>query len=430
MGAVRQTWYSTLKLTGSAVALAAAFYAGMWVSSSGVLGPVGSATGNGTGQASPKSTFRTIPFHLAGPRKPEPRAAEERARVIRRDAAAIAAECQRASGGDWEKWQLATAPYRAALQAKVTALKDLPNPSSPYLDCRYQALEGLQGFPLFEIGSRVQLNYLYDPDSLDEFRSQRPVLAASRWLRQQGIDLIFVPVPKMTEVYIDHFLDPCPPDGIIAPHSRRMLLEMLDADVEVVDGLALFRPERDVDAEYLYNTADTHWAPRGMRVMAKEIADRVQRYPFGRRARSGLPIVQVAPGPYLIGDKPGGIGSDRGWMALSPEQRERADAVQTTELAEVRLLNGDEPRDDPTSPVLLVGHSYARKFREQLIKELNLQVSTRIEPGLTTQAFADFLREPELLAHCHVVVWICTEQHMTSFAKLPTPVVQALKSEK
>src|SRR5262249_27645520 len=160
------------------------------------------------------------------------------------------------------------------------------------------------------------------------------------------------------------------------------------------------------------NTADTHWAPRGMRVMAKEIADRIQRYPFGRRARSGLPIVRVSPGPYLIGDQPGGIGSDRGWMALSPEQRKRADAVQTTELAEVHLLNGDEPPDDPTSPVLLVGHSYARKFREQLIKELNLLVSTRIEPGLTTQAFTDFLREPELLAHCHVVVWICTEQHM------------------
>src|ERR1700722_7867708 len=66
----------------------------------------------------------------------------------------------------------------------------------------------------------------------------------------------------MTEVYIEHFVRPCPTDGIIAPHVRRMMLESVEQDVEVVDGFRLFRSLRDVDSECLYNTCNAHWAPR------------------------------------------------------------------------------------------------------------------------------------------------------------------------
>jgi hypothetical protein len=355
------------------------------------------------------------------PRQPEPRAVEARAAAIRRDAAAIRAECERAAGGDWEKWQQDTAPYRAALKARIDGLKVLPE-FFPW----YEALAPRDDFPLFELLSREHLAYLYDPATLDAFRRERPVVAAHRWLRRQGIDLIFVPVPKMTEVYVEHFLDPCPPDGIIAPHVRRTLLELLDRDVEVVGGLTLFRPVRDPDPEYLYNTADPHWAPRGMRVMAKEIAGRIERYRFGARARFALPIVRSAPGRYVFSDQINRIGG-YGLALLSPEQRARAKQVQTTTLAEVRMQDGRKPPDDPSSPVLVIGHSYVSKFREQLVKELNLLTHTRAGDLQTTEVFADFLREPELLAHCRVVVWVTTEQHLTRFKPLPESVADCLK---
>jgi SGNH hydrolase-like domain, acetyltransferase AlgX len=419
-----------VKLISAAAALLLAFLAGLWINPREDVSSSNLPTGVTATYAASTSSPQRPKSRTSEPRQPERRATEERASVVRRDAALILDECRRAAAGDWDKWQRDTAPFRAALRSKIDALKDLPDARSPFGDCRYEPLEGLNGFPLFEIGARDQLNYLHDPASLDEFRRDRPVVAASRWLGRQGIDLIFVPVPKMTEVYVDHFLDPCPQDGIIAPHVRRTLLDLLKDDVEVVDGLQLFRTARDTDSEYLYNTSDTHWAPRGMRVMAKEIADRVQRYVFGMRARFAIPIVQTSPAPYLIGDYAGGIGSDRGWMALSPEQRRRAEPAQTTYLSDVRLPDGQVPPDDPASPVLVIGHSYVPKFREQLIKELNVLVATRVDPGQTTHAFADFVREPELLAHCRVVVWISTEQHMTQYAKLPEPVVKALASSK
>jgi hypothetical protein len=347
-----------------------------------------------------------------------------RAEVIRHDADALRAECRRAAGGDWDRWQRDTAPYRAALKARVDALKAFERPRTIIPETNCEPLEGRDGFPLFEPLPARHLRYLYEPSALDGFRRDRPVVAADRWLRRRGIDLVFVVVPRMTEVYAEHFLDPCPPDGVVAPHVRRTLLELLDDGVEVVDGYRLFRPAREPDPEYLYNTADPHWAPKAMALTAREVARRIARYRFGAEARSAAPIVSTTPGPYGIQGLGFAVGVDiqLGWLALTERQRERAAAVQPTGLPHVVLPDGRTPPDDPDAPVLLLGHSYVPHFRERLVKELNLLVRTRWGPGQTTEGFADFQREPELLDGCRVLVWVTTEQHMSEFKPLPAAV--------
>jgi acetyltransferase AlgX (SGNH hydrolase-like protein) len=424
----RTTIRRAIELVGLAGVLSAFFVAGTWVD-----------PWNRRPQVSAPVSWETPPYddskgfprpdarRPADPRQPEPRAMEARTAVIHRDAAAILAECQRSAGGDWGKWQRDTALYRRDLKAKLEALKEMPEPKD---GPGYQALEGRAGFPLFEIDPRKHLKHLYDPAKLDEFRRQRPVVAAHRWLRNRGIDLLFVAIPEMPEVYIEHFLDPCPPDGIVAPDIRQTLLELLKEDVEVVDGFTLFRALRDNDSEYLYNTADPHWAPRGMRIMAKEIADRIERYKFGARARFALPIVRTMLGKHVLYAPYVGPPDRYAWDLLSAEQQKRAEEVQTTTQVDVVMKDNRIPPDDPTSPVLLIGHSYVPKFREQLIKELNLLVSTRIHIDGTTQMFNDLLREPELLDHCRVVVWITTEDHMTRFMPMPGPILKTLDSAK
>jgi hypothetical protein len=424
----RARFHRAVELSAMAAALMAAFGTGAWISlrqdSSGGV-PSGANAPYSIDSLKRLLTAETPKRKLLPPA--EAKAAEERARSIRHDTDALLAECQRSAAGDWEKWQRDTASYRTALKARLDALKDRPDLKSPVTECEYEALEGRNGFPLFEVGSRWHLNYLYDPATLDKFRADRAVVAAQRWLRQRGIDLIFVPVPKMTEVYVDHFLDPCPPDGIIAPNVRRTLLELLEEDVEVVDALTLFRTMRDADSEFLYNSCDPHWAPRAMRIMAKEVARRIERYQFGTQARFALPIVRTLPGRYLFRDI---FENFRGYglHLLYPEQAKRALRAQTTIKAEVRMQDGSTPPDDPTSPVLLIGHSYVRDFREQLIKELNLLIGTRSHDNQTTEAFADFLREPEILSHCRVVVWLTSEQHMTRFKPLPQAIADILNT--
>jgi hypothetical protein len=349
-----------------------------------------------------------------------------RAEAIRNTADALLAECQAAAGGDWERWQRETACYRAALKAKVEALKKLPEPMSPpgeeerKSEASWEVLEGKNDFPLFEVWPRNYLCYLYDPDLWTEYRRDQPVVAARRWLRRRGIDLIFVPVPKMTEIYIENFLDPCPRDGVIAPNVRRTFLELLDDDVEVVDAFHMFRSARNSDPEYLYNVADSHWAPLAMRITAKELAHRIQRYAFGARARAADPITSTRESAFNW--------EQNGWLALNPRQEKLAKAAKPATYPHAYLLDGGPLPNDPNSPVIVMGHSYVNYFREQLVKELNLLTNTITGPGFTTQFFADFLREPEKLDHCKVIVWITTEGHMTVFKPQPPDVTAALDS--
>jgi hypothetical protein len=347
------------------------------------------------------------------PRRPEPAAEAARSSAIARDAAALEEECQQAAGGDWDRWLRQTAPYRDELRRRVESLKDLDGASRREAELREQPLEGKSGFPLVELGPHEYLPYLYDPGRLDGFVKDRPVVAADRWLRKQGIELIFVPVPKMTEVYVENFVDPCPPDGVIAPHLRRALRDLLKQDVEVVDGWRLFRSLRDPDAEYLYNAAETHWSPRGMRIMAKEVAGRIERYRFSARARYGLPRFATKVTLFeTVGERP----------VLPPQLQTRVDAAQAKTYSEVLAGNGRPPENDPKSPVLLIGNSYAMKFREQLVKELNLPVQSDLASAMTTEAFGDFLRDPQQLAHTRVVVWVMTEYHLTKFKPLPPSI--------
>jgi hypothetical protein len=353
-----------------------------------------------------------------GDRRGEPRALEARTAAVRRDAAAIAAACQRAGG--WNSWQRNTARYRTALKARIDALKPYPELLPHYTLNPFGlvklALDGRDGFPLFEVDAVHYLNFLYDPATVEAFRRARPAVAADRWLCARGIDLIFVAVPKMTEVYVEHFLDPCPKDGVIAPHLRHTLHDLLSEDVEVVDGFALFRPVRAPAPDYLYNSGEAHWAPRGMRVMAKEIAERIQRYEFGTRARYALPAVHSTIGSYKPPDPP----------FLSPDQIMITNPIKATTQIEVCNWDGTAVADDPSSPVLLIGNSYAKIFREQLVREMNLRVRSRISDAQTTEAFGDFLREPDLLAGVRVVVWIASEQFFTRFQSLPGPISDCL----
>jgi hypothetical protein len=364
-------------------------------------------------------------------RKPEPFAVAARADVIHRDAEEIEAECRRAAGGDWERWQRDTAVYRAALQAKIDALKVFDPPRGAFPDSNIEPLEGKNNFPLFEVGPRAQLQFFYRPETLDEFRRIRAVVAAHRWLGQRGIDLIFVPAPKMTEVYIEHFIDSCPPDGIIAPHVRRTLLELLNDGVEVVDAFPLFRHVRDADREYLYNTADPHWGHRGVRVIAKEVADRIARYRFGTSARYGVPIVKATPRRNSFADTSDETVSNwaPGWIAFSERQRAIARSAESSVYSHVTTWDGREPPEDRESPVMVIGNSFAQHFCVQLVKEMNLFVSSRWRPGGNTEAFGDFLREPEMLSHCKVVVWVTSNRYLADFKPLPKEIMATLRTD-
>ena len=160
-----------------------------------------------------------------------------RAAAMRETMEVIRGECQRSAGGDWDRWTADLAAVRADLVTRINAVKPRDPNSTGFFRGAFVGARGRDQFFLFEPAPHTYLPHVVEPASLDPFRNDEPVVAGTRWLERQGIDVIFVPVPKMTEIYPEYFTDHCPDDRIIAPHLRQTILELLEADVEVVDAL-------------------------------------------------------------------------------------------------------------------------------------------------------------------------------------------------
>jgi hypothetical protein len=331
----------------------------------------------------------------------------------------IREECRRNAGGDWDRWEEQSRPYRDDLGARVRAAKPYnPTAEGTCFEGRAAVLEGKGDFPLFEAAPGFYLAYLLDPKNMDAFRKERPVIAGARWLQRRGIDVLFVPVPKMTEVYPEHFADHCSPDRVVAPHMRRLLLDLLEADVEVVDLLPTFLEERDKDPAPLYQPADTHWAPRAQAIAARVIAARLKRYDFVARALAGPAVSKAVESPY----HPASWGA--AFPALTPAQRRRAEKAHPQTCLTVTDLAGGQLMS-PRSQVVLIGDSYNFGLIELLGREINLPVCNLHAGSQTTQRFKDFLRDPGLLEECKVVVWLVCGSSLIAPWPLPPVIRQA-----
>jgi hypothetical protein len=346
------------------------------------------------------------------------RVRESRRRQLQKDADAIRSECSRAAGGDWRAWEDATARYRDALKARLAKLK-----KRKLFDV--ELLPG-RDLPIFQGNAEVCLAHVWSPEHWDNFRKARVVVAGSRWLRQRGVDLIFIAVPTMPEVYMEQFLDDVPPDGIIAPHVRKTFLELLEGDVEVVNTFPIMRAGRA--AGFLYMPADHHWNQLGMRGTARDVAARIGRYDFGREAKTAEPITTAKSGPHIL--PPSGKAS-LPWGADSITDDQWKAALGTLPpMDHITSPDGSPVPDDPQSPVMLIGNSFAMHFRELLIRETNLRLRTRWGNSQTINGFVEFLREPEVLDGVRVVVWVTAEHFLSLFNNMPEPILETLQDSK
>lgn len=357
------------------------------------------------------------PPKAEAPSPAAPNTAEERTAAIHASEEVIRAECQRAAGGDWDRWLTQLAPFRAELTERMRASE------RPGVSDGETIMEGKEAFPLFEGNPHGYVRYLTDPASVEEFRRGQAVVAAARWLKRRGIDLVFVPVPKMTEVYPEHFSYHCPDDHIVAPHVRRTLLELLEADVEVVDLLPAFLEQRDKAAEYLYQPADPHWSTRGQEIGARAVGERLKRYDFVRQALAGPPVFKNVELPII---QAAGRGA---FPFLTPPQQGRAlKAEPKTWPAVTNLSGGPLVSDD--SPVVFIGDSYNCGLWERVGREINLPIHLLYRSGTTTEIFRDFARDPELLRGCKVVVWVVCNSGLQYPWTLPAPILREAAADR
>jgi hypothetical protein len=342
-----------------------------------------------------------------------------RTKAIEQTIQSLQEEC-RQHGGDYDQWSQSLQPYRDALKARIGALKpNHPEAKDPYT--RFRLLEAVGDPPLFEQEPDAFLTYLLNPEVLGTFRRRNPLAVLSRWLRIQGIDLLFMPVPKMTEVYPDRQAQPCPADRVVAPHLRRLWLELLQNDVEVIDLLPTFLTLANRDGQPLYFPDDPHWGPRGWHVAAKILAERLQRYLYVRCAREKPPLFRLEDRPWFL---PG-----FNYPALSPAQQQRVDRVRPLSGYDVIPRTPGGSVVDQKSPIAFVGDSFNNGLMELVAYELNLPVAKLMGGNHATQAFTEAMRNPEVFEGRKVVVMvICNPQLIGADWSLPPQLaVQAGK---
>jgi hypothetical protein len=325
----------------------------------------------------------------------------QRAKAIRSGIEAIEAECDSSAHGDWNQWYRSLDGFRDEMLKMIQAGR--VRGENPFL------FRTSDTPPFFDDPN--DLGFLWEEGSLPDWRQRRNsadvIVRVAKWFRKKNIDLIVVPVPKMTEVYADHLAQHVPPNRVVAPQCRKLILELLRADVEVIDLLPSYLAAIPKSGDPLYLFDDTHWAPPGQAIAAAAIGQRLKRYPFVREAISRPPV--------FFGDNVK-VKFDTGcWRTFLPHPL--FETIHNYDWSGVRVLNELKLPVMPvdSSPVVIIGDSFARValtagmcIDAQVAKQINLAVTNLAVSGPALNSIRDFAREPDLLAGRKVIVWIVT----------------------
>jgi hypothetical protein len=108
------------------------------------------------------------------------------------------------------------------------------------------------------------------------------IVAFQQECAKHGAELLVVIVPGKASVYPDLISDRVEPQQACKTgHSLRVINELREKGIPVVDLFSPFGEARMEDAEYgdsLYLARDTHWRTRGARVAARSVAERIREY--------------------------------------------------------------------------------------------------------------------------------------------------------
>ena len=319
-----------------------------------------------------------------------------RTEAIARAKREIDEECRRLAGGSWSDWYRDVKPFLDELSAVIDAAKPHDPTAEGTFEARSPVIEARGDWPLFEPSPKTYLAYLSltsDPDAADSVLAVEKV---SKWLAERGIDLIFVPIPKMTEVYADRVVRNHPPaGGIAAPRVRRMVRTLLERDVEVLDLLPLFLALRN-DLP-LYEPADPHWSDAAGLVFLEELVLRLARYDEIRAAMAEAPRYRATCRPYRPAQAAFGALDDGQAVRVLPFLERDFEVVEPL---------GEEPVVSDRSPVLVIGDSFLLHLPKNLAFRINLPVSEFRAAGHRVQAIGEMVREPDFLEGRKVVVWL------------------------
>lgn len=356
----------------------------------------------------PKSSAAPSPFESAYPSRED---------AILRSQSIIREELTQ--NGGWRTWVDVTQEFRASLseQSRTAARVE---PSTPRTKFVFAGM-GEYWFHEWELIDRTNPK-VFESSESDALLIPPIVLeslsAFSRYLKERGIDLIFVPVPGRIDIYPEEIAARSPPSSLFPdPYLRAALLSILDAHVEVIDLFPEFRIAKEEGKGPLYHRANAHYNAAGIALAAKLLAQTLFRYDFVREGfadRAAFTEQDVEVSRYF--EKP-----------LDYEDDAVLLGCDTCIMTQVLDSDGNVFQADEESPILVVGDSFAghpiwndrlgtkgASLAAHLSKEIRLSVSLLWGYGEGATAPRFLARKGEdFLKGRHVLIWVMAADHLT-----------------
>ncbi len=314
-------------------------------------------------------------------------------------------------GGKWETWAKSVAPLHGALKKR---LKSAP--------AAVKAFAGEDGFLFF----RNSLDYVVGGDLERQRAGKNPVpiiVEFKKALEKQGVDFLFVPVPTKLELFPDK-LEPKQASlagQVINPYSRKFLLSLANAGVEVVDLLTPFLAARRAGdppgAEPLYQRQDTHWTARGLGLAAEILAARVKRYGWYAELAKHSEKFSTHPVDFTrFGDL----------HSRLPDAQKRNYQPEALKALQVLTANGAPYEDDPDSPVTVLGDSFTGVYELTDAEHAGVSAHLAKEIGYPTDLVMSYGGGPNVrnklmrrgaaeLARKKLVIWLMTARDLYNY---------------
>lgn len=293
----------------------------------------------------------------------EPKRQEE----IRKAIAVIEAERQKYGNGSFDAWFDSLKGFYEDVRQQIDVMSpEIKGPPKKHGMRVYGALyQELTGAPAAKHPAPPQ------------------ILKFASALKERGIDLIYVSIPRPHLIYPDFYSDVPLPHNMVAPRYREVLHQLLTQGQEVVDTFPYLMDHRENEEGLICIPGVTlHPINFVLRAVATMVAKRLERYHLNDNQYE----------VYLDREAPPFHGT----------------AVrQVVSAADGSLFT---PSDE--SPVLLMGDSTIRQhfggkssgFPAHLAKELGFPITLFQRNGLKLQQLAK--AEPGLLNGKRVVVWV------------------------
>ncbi|HTM47336.1 MAG TPA: hypothetical protein VL285_01565 [Bryobacteraceae bacterium] len=274
----------------------------------------------------------------------------------------------------------------------------------------HKAVVGKDGWLFY----RPDVRYLLEP--LDG--GSNPLAAILNFrdqLLRRGIHLVVLPVPGKPSVYPDRLRrEAAAGRGLMDGHTQQLISALRSAGVETIDLLDYFLHLRDGenlphDAYYLRR--DTHWSAQAARRAAEIVADRIKKLGWAPENRTAYLTRRIAV------QRNGDV-----LRMINIPQLERKYPPETILCDQVLEKDtGALYKDDPNSPVLVLGDSFLRMYQKDeplaagfvahLARSLGSPVASIVnDGGASTLVRQELARKREMLDGKKLVVWEFVER--------------------